>query len=272
MIYRPEKIHVYLRNACLALVALLSQLAVAQVSAEYCGSLSNAYGPYDYRSDHHKQAPGDQMPHPAKRQLVEGAHFTPRVENLIGAQSSGQIGPPGADLDYTLRAFPNHHRALIAVMRYGERKGTQKPPGLPRVVECYFERAVRFAPNDTTVRMIYASYLAKNKREPEAVAQLEQATNYAGDNPFTHYNIGLSYFDLKLYDQALAQAHKAMALGFERTQLRDLLEQAGQWKEPEVAPVPPSTDAASAASAASAPDVGSAPADAAPAPAPAPVQ
>lgn len=260
MSYRFEKIHAHLRGACLALVALLSQLAVAQVSAEYCGSLSNAYGPYDYRSDHHKQAPGDQMPHAAKRQLVEGAHFTPRVENLIGAQSSGQIGAPGGDLDYTLRAFPNHHRALIAVVRYGERTGNPKPPGLRRVVECYFERALRFAPNDTTVRMIYASYLAKHKREPEAVAQLEQATNYAGDNPFTHYNIGLSYFDLKLYDQALAQAHKAMALGFERTQLRELLEKAGHWKEPDASPGAMPA-AASPGAAASAPtDAASAPA------------
>jgi tetratricopeptide (TPR) repeat protein len=215
--------------ACAALICLP---ALSQVDANYCGSLSNAYGPFDYRADHYIQRPGDQSPHEEKRHLVEGAHFTPRVENLIGAQSAHQIGPPGADLDYTLRAFPNHHRALLAVMRYGEKFNTQQPPGLPRIVECYFERAIRFQPNDTVARSLYATFLFKSKREPEAQAQLKQAVYFAGDNAFSNYNIGLVYFDMKLYDQALAQAHKAMALGFERTQLKDLLEKAGQWKEP----------------------------------------
>ena len=93
------------------LILLLAGAPVfAQVDANYCGSLANGYGPYDYRPDHHIQAPGDQSPHTEKRMLVDGAHFTPRVENLIGAQSGGQVGDPGADLNYTLRAFPNHHR------------------------------------------------------------------------------------------------------------------------------------------------------------------
>ena len=204
--------------------------AFAQVSAEYCGALANGFGPFDYRPDRDPFSPGT-GDHTYKRGLVEGAHFTPRVENLIGAQSGGQIGPPGSDLDYTLRAFPNNHRALMAVMRYGEKTGSQKPEGLRYVVECYFERAIRFASDDAIARIIYASYLTKNKRSPEAVAQLEQATKIAGENAFTHYNIGLAYFDMKIYDKSLAQAHKALALGFERTELRDLLQKAGQWKE-----------------------------------------
>lgn len=217
-------------------MALGCHFAVAQVSAEYCGGLANGFGPFDYRADHHVPVPGDQMPHPVKRRLVEGAHFTPRVENLIGAQSGGQIGPPGADLDYTLRAFPNHHRALFAVMKYGERTGSRKPPGLPREVECYFERALRFKPNDVIARVIFSTYLVKNKRQEEAIAQLEQATVLAGDNAFTHYNIGLTYFDMKIYDKALASAHRALELGFERTELRDQLKSANKWQEPTVEP------------------------------------
>lgn len=218
----------------LSLVASLfaATPAIAQVSAEYCGSLANGFGPYDYRSDKYTPTHGDTASHSLKRALVEGAHFTPRVENLIGAQSSLQVGPPGGDLDYTLRAFPNHHRALMAVMRYGEKTGSPKPSGLRYDVECYFERAIRFKPDDTIARIIYSTYLTKNKRIPEAVAQLEQATRLAEDNAFTHYNIGLAYFDMKIYDKALDRAHKAMALGFERTELRDLLEKQGQWREP----------------------------------------
>lgn len=117
-------------------------------------------------------------------------------------------------------------------MRYGEKKATQRPAGLRYDVECYFERAIRFRSDDPIVRMIYATYLTKNNRAPEAVAQLEQATRIASDNAFTHYNIGLVYLDLKVYDKALTQAHRAMGLGFERTELRDQLKKAGHWQEP----------------------------------------
>jgi hypothetical protein len=204
----------------------------AQVNANFCGALENGFGPFDYRSDKHVQAPGDQSSYSHKRGLVDGAHFTPRVESLIGAQSGGQIGPPGADLDYTLRAFPNHHRALLSVMRYGEKTGSTQPTGLRYVVECYFERALRFKADDAIVRMIYSTYLTKNNRRPEAIAQLEQATAIAGENAFTHYNIGLTYFEMKIFDKALARAHRALELGFERAELRDLLKTAGQWQEP----------------------------------------
>ncbi len=172
------------------------------------------------------------MPHAEKRRLVESAHFTARVEMLVGAQSSGKIGPPGADIDYTLRAFPNHHRALVSVVKYGERKGVPKPEGLRYDVECYFERAVRFKANDPIVRMLYATYLAKHNRQPEAVVHLQQATFIAAGNPFTHFNVGLVYFDMKMYDKALASAHRAQELGFDRTELRDLLKTAGHWQEP----------------------------------------
>ena len=104
---------------------------VAQVNASFCGSLGNSFGPYDYRSDYYVPAPGDQESHQTKRGLVDGAHFTRRVEMLMGAQSGGQIGPPGADLDYTLRAFPNHHRALMSVMKYGEKQKSHGGPQGP---------------------------------------------------------------------------------------------------------------------------------------------
>ena len=205
----------------------------AQVDANFCGPIAgNHYGPYEYRPDHFVGQPGDQESHSYKRMLVDGAHFTPRVENLIGAQSGGKSGPPGGDLDYTLRAFPNHHRALMSVMRYGEKTKSDKPAGLSMVVECYFERAARFKPKDTIVKMLYATYLSKNKRIPEAVSQLEISATIAADNAFTHYNIGLIYFDMKNYGKAQAQAHQAMALGFERTELRDLLKGVNQWQDP----------------------------------------
>jgi tetratricopeptide (TPR) repeat protein len=206
--------------AAAALIAAFSSGAHAQATASACGPLSSPaqYGPYDYRNQQ------DKLP------IVEIAHFTPIVESLVRGQNSGVHA--GGDIDYTLRAFPNHHRALDAMVRYGEKMRSDKPPGTTYTVECYFERALRFRPDDTIARLLYASFLAKRGRTGEAVSQLEVATSTAGTNAFSHYNIGLVYFDLKQFDKALVQAHKAMELGFPQTLLAEQLKQAGKWSEP----------------------------------------
>jgi hypothetical protein len=220
---------------CLLLSLLAAFPAAGQVSESACGSLAFGYGPFDYRADRdgYSQGRGD---HKTKLGLVEGGHFTRDVELAIKGKRSHQ---PGGDLDYTLRAFPNHHRALISVTTYGEKKGTERPEGLTLPVECYFERAVRFANDDPIVRMLYATYLAKSNRATEAMPHLDRATMLAKDNPLTHYNIGLVYFDMKMYDRSLAQAHRAMELQLPRTELRDMLTKAGHWQDPPAAPKAP---------------------------------
>jgi tetratricopeptide (TPR) repeat protein len=160
-------------------------------------------------------------------------HFTAEVEALIRGKTSRD---PGADIDYTLRAIPNNHRALMAMMKLGEREKSQKPNGSSYTVDCWFDRAIRFRPDDSIVRMIYSSFLNSKNRIPEATAQLEVATTHAKDSAFTHYNIGLHYFDLKNYEKALAQAHLAMSLGFPITELRDQLQAIGKWSEQPLSP------------------------------------
>lgn len=192
--------------------------AVAQ-DVPGCGSLRSVgqYGPYDYRTD------ADKLP------IVLGAHFTPEVEALVRGRTSVW---PGNDIDYTLRAIPNNHRALLAMMRLGEKEKTPQPRGAHFMVECYFQRAIAFRPDDAIVRMIYSTYLNSKARTQDANAQLETAITLAKDNGFTHYNIGLHFFELKNYDKALVQAHRAMALGFARTDLQEQLTQVGKWTEP----------------------------------------
>jgi Tfp pilus assembly protein PilF len=207
--------------AVLAAFFGVSHIASAQTSYSSCGSLENAYGPFDYRKERN-----------GKLHVVEAFHFTPNIESLI----RGNSGPLGGELDYTLRASPNHHRALLAMVRLVERLKTPQPTGSHYTIDCWFDRALRFQPDDTTVRMIFATYLSDNNRKAEAIEQLERADATAGDNAFTHYNIGLVYFDLKEYERATQQAHKAMALGFEWTTLREMLEKAGHWKPPPTEP------------------------------------
>ena len=201
--------------------------------AQPCGSLANAFGPYDYRKDTSQIA------------VVEQYHFSPEVETLLKGMTSGSAG---GDIDYTLRAFPNHHRALMAAIRLGEKESSPQPKGMRYPLECWLERAVRFAPDDTVARLIYVSYLIKSKRPADANSQLEKAEASAQDNPFSHYNIGLLHLELKNYDKALRQAHRAMAMGLSKPELADALRRAGKWQDPP----PPTGSAAPTEAAASA--------------------
>lgn len=206
------------RKALVALLPMLSFVpaAHAQVSAETCGPIANAYGPFDYRT----------QKEPLVR--VEQHHFTLQVEQLI----RGQEGSIGGDLDYTLRASPNHHRALVAMMRFGDRLKADKVQGANYLVECYFERALRFRPDDTSARLIYATFLIAKNRKDEALSHVGEVVRRAGDNPFAHYNAGLVYIEMKEYDLALERAHVAAGMGMTRPQLRTQLEAAGRWREP----------------------------------------
>jgi hypothetical protein len=213
---------------------LLPLLAVAQPSPQVCGPLQ--VPAFDYRTDQKEY------------KVVEAYHFTTEIEALL----RGKSGTLGQELDYTLSNVPNHHRALISLTRYGEKMKSAQPADLRRPVECYFERAMRFRPDDNIARLLYAHYLANGQRVPEVTRQLEIVTAAAGDNAFTHYNIGLIYVEIKAYDRALVQAHKAASMGFGRTALRDQLKAAGRWKEPVAAAPEAAASAASMASGTSA--------------------
>lgn len=223
-------------QACLSVLLVLCCGAVsAQTAIHPCGELANAFGPFDYRRDRDKFT------------IVETSHFTPRIETLV----HGRSGTLGRELDYTLRAVPNHHRALVSVMRYGEKLKTPQPYDLRYPVECYFDRALRFRPDDGIARMLYVQYLIRNDRKEEARAQLAVVAAAAQDNPFTHYNLGLAYVDLKLYDDALKHAHRAHALGMDKAVgLRESLRAAGKWVEPAEKPASSADEPQSAASAA----------------------
>ena len=201
----------------IALPLLLAALpAAVSAQEEACGPLNNAYGPFDYRNKR-----GSEL------EVVERFHFGPRVEALL----SGQSGRLGSDIDYTLRAFPNHHRALMSVLRLSEKTKAGKDPDMNWSYECYFERAVRFQRDDAIARMLYATFLGKQNRINDAAQQLKIAATIAEGSAFTHYNIGMVYTDLKRYDEALEQAHKAYKLGFRQTGLRDRLRAAGKWRD-----------------------------------------
>lgn len=213
------------------MVCVWPMIGHGQVSPAMCGPLDNAFGPFDYRSDHYQPSPGDLQSHKEKLRLVESVHFPPNVEMLLGGSARG-AGTLWGDLDYVLRAFPNHHRALAASLKWWERNKISMPTGMDRPIECVFERAVRFRPEDTVSRLLYATFLLRNDRRAEAMSHIDAAKGFAGESAFAHYNVGMVYADAGAFDQALEQAHRAKALGLPHTGLADRLKAAGRWQEP----------------------------------------
>lgn len=199
------------------LLAIFSNKSYAESSA--CGSLKiNGSGPFDYRNERDELA------------KVEGAHFTDVVEALIKGTTNIL---PGGDIAFTLAVYPNNHRALIAMVKLGEKERNLKPTGSRYTIDCWFDRALRFRPDDSVVRMIYSSYLDTKGRRMEAGEQLNAAATYARDSGITHYNIGLHYLKIDNYEKALIHAHQAIAYGWQNTVLKDKLQILGKWRDPE---------------------------------------
>ena len=183
----------------------------------YCGELKNHYGPLDYRKRGQ-----------VNLEIVEGAHFTPEVEAGI----KGNTSYLGGDLDYTLRAIPNHARALATLAMVSLRDKQVKVPATKWPVECYFNRAIRFAPDDAAVRATYGSYLLSLGKTNEAVGMFTAAVELAPEDPTINYNAGLAYLKKKEYDKARQHAKKAYELGFPLPGLKNKLVEAGKWDEP----------------------------------------
>lgn len=194
-----------------------------------CGSLQNHFGPFDYR-----------VATAAEKYLVERPHFPPKVEQL----QAGNTSYLAADISYTLSVFPNHPRALWSMARLGIRQNTERPAHSTYSVRCWFDRAIRFRPDDPNVRMVYGVYLIKIGKSQDALVQLEIAATEDKDNANLNYNIGLAYFDLKKFDQSLDFAHKAYSLGFPLPGLKNKLVRVGKWRDP--ASVSESTDSTQA--------------------------
>jgi uncharacterized protein (TIGR02996 family) len=216
------------------LIALLVPAlpASAQVSPEFCGVLKQRLqaGPWDYRTQK------EWLP------LVEEAHFLPQTERLERGTSGHKVG---GDFDYTLNKFPNHARALLALVRLSQRYVDPREVNLPRPVECYFERAIRFAKDDLVVRMIYARWLDDQKRRADALKQLDFVAQQGKDNPVTLRSLGLISIEMGEFDRARQYAWALEDLVPGTPALREPLQKAGQWRDKPEAPAAPASEAAS---------------------------
>ena len=207
-------------NKCVAGIVLLTTAFIAQ-AAGICPPAIKA-GPGHFPLDYNDPENKGRILY-----LVEMAHFTPQVEQL----TRGSTSSVGGDLAYVLNAYPNHPRALNSMTRLAEKEKLPQPPGAAYSIDCYFERAINFAPSDPIPSLLYGNYLTFNTQYDAALEKYKQAEKIDPQNPNVLYNMGLLYFKMKQYDDSLAYAKKAYAAGFPLPGLRQQLESSGHWKD-----------------------------------------
>lgn len=214
----------------LVLVIVFFAFVVPAIAADVVCGPANApgFGPYDYR-----EAPADKLAQ------VEKYHFTTDVQALRRGESSENIGK---DLEFVLRYFPNHSRALNAMVQLAKRERTNRPRGNRDSVECWFDRAVKFQPGDGTVRLLFSLWLSYRGDKEAAITHLQVARDNAKRNDANYvYNLGLAYLEVGDYEHALQAAHQAYALGYPLPGLRDRLTRLGRWRAPSAGAGPHAT-------------------------------
>ena len=200
---------------CVIAVAALGLSTVARAQeVQGCGTLRNAFGPFDFRDP---VAQRDSLP------VVEAYHFTPEVEGLQQGRSGYLMG----DIDYTLRAFPNHPRALNAMSRYALGGGAKVWPN-PDVQspDCYFIRAIAFRPDDPVPHLLFGNYLQKRNKRDDARAQYEEALQLAPQSADVNYNAGLYFLSVGDLPRAKQLAEIAYTDGYPLPGLRTKIEAA----------------------------------------------
>lgn len=210
-----------------ALVLLMPVAALAEPDLSRCERLSSS-GSYHDIND-----PGSAV----NLRTVETNHFIRDVELL----RRGQTAPLPYDLDFVLRAFPNHYRALNSMATWQLKNALpNSPDGRVWTADCYFQRAMDLVPEDWKVRFVYGIYLHKAKRLKEAREQYDAAESLGGvdaeGSADYHYNRGLLEIDAGNLAKARDYADKAYALGASLPGLRDKLARAENAASPRSAP------------------------------------
>jgi predicted Zn-dependent protease len=145
----------------------------------------------------------------------------------------GSTGSIASDINYTLIVFPNHPRALLAMSKLSLKTKEPRPKGARFSIDCYFDRAIRWAPDDPQVRLVYAIHLIHSGQKDAARVQLETAERNPIDEANFQYNLGIAFLDVDDADRALTHAWRAYGLGYDLPGLRIRLEKLGKWREPE---------------------------------------
>lgn len=211
-----------------AFAQVTNEAEAAALRENVCGSLQNSVGPWDYRTrgmtsrlrwDH-----ADNIRN----------HYDPAIRRMNdGEYSERVIG----DLDFLVRVWPNHVPGLRALIQYNQAGGKVYRY---RTVECYLERARRFAPNDPAVALLEGGFYLRQRELERARKSFDAAREMQPDSMDVHYNLGLFYIEAREFDKAVFHAKEAYSLGYPLPGLKNRLKQLGHWpaeiQEPSASP------------------------------------
>lgn len=127
---------------------------------------------------------------------------------------------------------PNHPRALKAMERVAEKEKGRRTVLGGYTMDCWYDRAIRWVPDDSLMRRMYGIYLSKEKRYQDALAQFLELEKRGDDTSAVKYNIGLMYLEVGNLDEALRYAREVYSRGFNLPVLKERLQQAGKWSNP----------------------------------------
>jgi Flp pilus assembly protein TadD len=215
----PVRCDAWFGTACaLALFAVLSTAATETSAAEVAPAVAcTPLGVGDQLIDYNDPAMA------ARLQIVEAYHFNSDVRSLRKGQSSTVAG----DLDFVLRAVPNHYPALAAMGRWQATNGAPKAAdGHAEPAQCYFERAIRFRPTDAQLRVAYGVFLHQTRQLDAAQREYEAAEAMGGGGAELYYNMGLLLLDRGDIERAQQYADKAYELGYPLPGLKNKLKKA----------------------------------------------
>ena len=181
---------------------------------------------------------------PEKIDIVVRLHFTPYMEEVAvngstsrkavtAEERGGGESRVAANLDYTLRAIPNHARALYAMGMFQLRLREQSNLEATweyKTAECYFERAIMYTPDDGQVYLAYAMFRHKQGQPELALKNYQEALQIMPNAVDAHYSVGLLYVQMKEFELARQHAWKAYEMGYPLPGLRNALQRRGEWQ------------------------------------------
>lgn len=209
-----------LRPHIIALFASLLLVGMqTPATAATCGLVvKTSAGPHDYR-DYNARA--RVLP------VVERVHFTPGIEDLT-AKANRYLAQ---SISYTLNKFPNHYRALDAMSRLSARVGKSQPDGSDHSVDCWFQRAVVFQPEDGIVRLTYGIHLERIGKPEEALKHMETGLRLEPGNAKVLYYLSRLHLHLGHPEDSRRYALEAQTAGFPIADLREELSALGHWDD-----------------------------------------
>ena len=152
---------------------------------------------------------------------------------MVTAISQADFQIAADNLDYTLRAIPNHPVALQSMIRLDRirRNSDRRLISIVPPPECYLQRAEAFRPTQSHIPQLFGIYLDGLGLVDKEIDQYRRALALNDQDPEVHYNLGLALIKDGKLDEAAEHARIAYKLGFPLPGLRRKLEALGYFKK-----------------------------------------